>query len=218
MVTPNFWGAAESAVWLIALGTRSPLIQTLNFWQLLKKVWPVQVRRPPNQSWSYQAFGRRLNTEPLEKQEGLWPKLSCQPLKAAFVCQEQLLSTYSHFEWLLLISKCWDKIWDLRVPYLLYKLLINVSLCNARLEIRALQESQEEFIHQLQESKKQNDAYKIILWVTFQVKTPLLLAWVGNCYWKTVKKTFIFIAWLSSWLAFINLTQATVIWEEEVRW
>lgn len=32
--------------------------------------------------------------KPLEKQEGLWPKSSCQPLKAFFACQE--LSTFIH--------------------------------------------------------------------------------------------------------------------------
>lgn len=52
-----------------------------------------------------------------------------------------------------------------KLQELLYKFLINVSLCNARLEIRALQKSQEEFIHQSYVRPRGLKRGFILLWI-----------------------------------------------------
>lgn len=58
-----------------------------------------------------------------------------------------------------------------KLQELLDKLLINVSLCNAGLEIRTLQESQEEFIHQLYVRPRGLECGLILLRVKIRIIT-----------------------------------------------
>lgn len=99
MVTPNFWETAERAVWfhwVLTLDTKLLISESY----LKKKSVTCAGQKTtcsPETGVSRLLWGalcgcRDLNTEPLEKQEGLWPESSCQPLKLLLFCLSRTIT------------------------------------------------------------------------------------------------------------------------------